>query len=62
MQIKLIPSQKNEEYDIEMRHPEISVSISSDDMTLTDTINILIKPALIAWGFSSDLVEGHFDK
>jgi hypothetical protein len=39
----------------------VSIEISDDHLTLTEVIEEMIKPALIAWGFNSDNVESEFN-
>ncbi len=58
MKLTLTPSldQSGEEHP----HPGVSVEIAhSDDLTIDQVVEKIIKPALLAWGFDSTTISYH---
>jgi len=45
---------------IKSRNPIVTVSMPYDDLTITQIIDCLIKPALLAYGFHADTVDKVF--
>lgn len=38
-------------------HPRVVVDLPNDEMDLADTLEHLVKPALMAWGYSEEQLE-----
>ena len=58
MKITITPTESvNEERPNNCMHSTISIDHPKDDHTIDDAIELLIIPALIAWGFSETAIE-----
>jgi hypothetical protein len=59
MKITLSPTeqQEGEKYP----HPTVSIEMPDDYICLPEVIDKLIRPALIAWGFDSTLIEEYIE-
>jgi hypothetical protein len=41
-------------------HPKVSIEVDSDDMTVFDVVELLVKPAIVACGYSEEATKDAF--
>ncbi len=58
MKITIEPTEQEA---IRSNYPSISISIPDDDLLIAEAIDSVIKPALIAWGYSQEQVNTYFE-
>lgn len=57
MKITIEPTNQPVDTPLNYRNPQVSVWMPSDDMTIDELVEHMVKPLLIAWGFHSDTVN-----
>lgn len=53
MKIRLEPTEVR-------NYPTVEISCESNDLTIGEVIELLVKPALLAWGFHPNNVDEYF--
>jgi len=46
---------------IEPTNPMVSIDIPFDDLTISEVVEYLIKPALLGYGFMNETIEDYFN-
>lgn len=46
---------------IETTNPMVSIDIPFDDLTISEVVEYLIKPALLGYGFMNETIEKYFN-
>ena len=57
MKITIEPTEKHEPG---VNYPTVTMQLPGDDFMVDELLDELIKPALVAWGYSPELVEEAF--
>lgn len=61
MKLILEPTTDQSTRGVEATHPRVEIEIPDDDMTINQYVDCLIRPALMAKGFSEQIVTELFD-
>lgn len=61
MKITIEPTMDQSKQKPNMKHPIVSICVPDDDLTLPDVLEILVEPALRAFGYGYAKIE-HVEK
>ena len=62
MKITLEPTKDQSKNEPTMNYPIVTIEIPDDDLGIDDVLEMLINPALIAWGYScADVIQNRED-
>jgi len=61
MKITIEPTKDQSDEKPNMKYPVVTISVPDDDLTLPDVLEMLVEPALRAFGFGYAMIE-HVEK